>query len=182
MEIFRKEVGDMRIFLVLLLLSTLVGCGTTPIAYQSNTVPVEKAPMLIDKMVMTQHRAWKPDYFVITEHYFGWDFGTYSHGSGVSSASYYPYNNVSSGVIFSSSSTKTRRESERVYYDEIADVKLLDWTRKFKQWYVVTLYREDGSKIIHILRTRKLEDAQLMIDAIDTFLNNRATGIDQVKL
>ncbi|TVO32147.1 hypothetical protein [Vibrio algivorus] len=157
----------MRIIFISVVLSILVGCGTTPMAYTPNDVDIEKAPMLIDRMIMTQHRAWKPDYFVITDHYFGWDFGYKSTTSGVGSVV------GDSSIVFSSSSSTTHRVSDRVYYDEVVEVKLLDWTRKFKQWYVVTLYREDGSQIMHILRTRNLKDAQLMADAVNTFLKNR---------
>lgn len=151
----------MRIFSIMLLFGLLSGCGTTPIAYNPNPVTLEDAPIIIDRMVMTQHRAWKPDYFVITEHYFGWDFGTYSNGT------------IQNSIVYASTSSTTRSAAERVYYDEISDVKLLDWTRKFKQWYVVTLYREDGSLIKHVLRTRKLKDAQLLVDALNTFIDER---------
>lgn len=150
----------MRIFSLLLFISFLSGCGTTPMVYKSNPVPVEDAPMIIDRMVMTQHRAWKPDNFVMTEHYFGWGFGTYSTGK------------ISSRVVYARTSSTTKDVAERVYYDEIADVKLLDWTRKFKQWYVVTLYRNDGSQIKHVLRTRSLQDAQLLVDALNTYLDS----------
>ncbi len=152
----------MRLLFLIFVSVVLAGCGTTPMQYQSNKVPTEDAPMLIDRMIMTQHRAWKPNYFVITEHYFGWDFGTYSSGK------------VTSGIVYSSFNSTTRSVADRVYYDEISEVKLLDWTRKFKQWYVVTLYRADGSQIKHVLRTRSLSDAQLLVDALDTFLDQQA--------
>jgi len=158
--------GDtMRYISILFLLSILVGCSTTPIPYQSKEISLKKSPIIIDRMVMTRHRKWKPDYFIMTEYYFGWDYGSYSSSRSVGG--------VYNGIVIGKSNSTIREVGERIYYDEISEIKLLDWTRKFKQWYVVTLYDDGGQKIKHMLRTRKLEDAKSMVDALNSFLKEQ---------
>ncbi|MFA1562976.1 hypothetical protein [Aliivibrio fischeri] len=149
------------IFLILL----LSGCGTTPVFYKSKNMPVSEAYKVIDQMVMTQHRNWKPDYFIITDRYLGWDYGSTSHGQ----TNAVVYN----GFMTGTSSSTIRNVNERIYFNQIAHVQLLDWTRKFKQWYVVTLVDQNGDYIKHILRTRSKSDAKLMIDALTAVLSDR---------
>ena len=154
-----------RLFSILAML-LLSGCGTTPMNYESKTMPIEEAYDVIDQMVMTQHRKWKPDYFVITDKYLGWGYGAVSNGS----SSGVVYNNVALG----SSSSTIRNVSDRVYFSKVKGVQLLDWTRKFKQWYVVSLIGQNGNVIKHLLRTRSVSDAQLMMDAMTVLLNDRS--------
>jgi len=154
----------MRYISTLFLLSILVGCSS-PISYQSKELSFTESPTIIDRMVMTQHRKWKPDNFIITEQYFLLDYGLYSSGTAVGT--------VYGGVAIGKTNATIRETGERIYYDEIAEVKLLDWTRKFQQWYVVTLYDENDAEIKHILRTRKLDDAKSMVDALNSFLKEK---------
>ncbi|MBF4395669.1 hypothetical protein EAY12_20570, partial [Vibrio anguillarum] len=65
-----------------------------------------------------------PDYFVITDKYLGWDYGSKSSGTVNAVA----YNNV----VFGSSSSTTKKVGERVYFYKINGVQLYDWKRKFK--------------------------------------------------
>ncbi|SBS66894.1 hypothetical protein [Vibrio atlanticus] len=150
----------MRYLLSLLLVATLSGCGTVPMAYQPKDMSLEQAYIVVEQMVMTQHRNWKPDYFVMTEHYIGWDFGTVSKS-------------VGTGTSFGN--TTTRNVGERVYYNQIEEVKLLSWKRKFKQWYVVSLTDLNGRVLKHIFRTRQLRDAELATDALNVILKDRQT-------
>jgi hypothetical protein len=153
-----------RVFLILIVVF-LTGCGTTRINYETKKISLEDAYNVIDQMVMTQHREWKPDTFVITDNYLGWGYGSVS-------------NNTSTGVIYNNallgaSSSTIRNIGERIYFNKIEGLQLLDWTRKFKQWYVVILVGKDGKVIKHILRTRSISEAQLMMDSMTILLKDR---------
>lgn len=154
-----------RLFSILAIL-LLSGCSTTPMNYESKIMPIKEAYDVIDQMVMTQHQKWKPDYFVITDKYLGWGYGAISKGS----SSGVVYNNI----VLGSSSSTIRNVSEIVYFSKAKGVQLFDWTRKFKQWYVVSLVGQNDNVIKHILRTRSVSDAQLMMDAMTVLLNDRS--------
>ncbi|NOI89373.1 hypothetical protein F0235_02820 [Vibrio splendidus] len=156
-----------RFSLIFLLSLAVPGCGTVPIVYDANVLPVEDSVYVIDKLIMTQHHNWKPEQFAITDHYFAWGFGSVSHSSGSATRI------GSTNLVLTESSTTTRTMANRIYYEDIAEIRLLDWTRKFKQWYVVTLFNERGSAMRHVLRTRNLEDAQLMVDALSSFVEHK---------
>ena len=158
----------MRRLLGLLLITVLTGCGTAPMIYQPKDMSLDQAYVVVEQMVMTQHRNWKPDYFVMTEHYIGWDFGSVSKsvGSGTSLGN-------DNAVIIASSNTTTRNVGERVYFNQVEEVKLLSWKRKFKQWYVVSLTDQNGRVLKHVVRTRQLQDAELATDALNVILENR---------
>ncbi len=162
--LYFNEVFMFRTFVIFLVL-LLSGCGTTPMPYNTKNISISEAYEVIDQMVMTQHRAWKPDYFIITDRYLGWDYGSVSRGQ----TNAVVYNGLATGT----SSSTIRDVNERVYFNQVDHVQLLDWTRKFKQWYVVTLVDQNGNYIKHILRTRSKSDAELMMDALSAVLSDR---------
>ncbi|ENM3807730.1 hypothetical protein NTE20_003788, partial [Vibrio cholerae] len=73
--------------------------------YQAKSMSISEAYDVMDEMVMTQHSNWKPDCFVITDKYLGWDYGSKSSGTVNAVA----YNNV----VFGSSSSTTKKVGER---------------------------------------------------------------------
>ncbi|EKO3466469.1 hypothetical protein D2H34_003531 [Vibrio fluvialis] len=149
--------------LIILLVSTLLAaCGTTPMNYSPKKISINDANETVERLIMTQHRNWRPDYFVITDKYFGWDYGSVQSGRSSGAV----YNNV----LVASSQSTVRDVNERVYYLDVTNVQLYDWTRKFKQWYTVGLLDKNGNVIKHVLRTRDLEDAELMVDSLNTIL------------
>ncbi|EKO3500277.1 hypothetical protein VBP81_000196 [Vibrio fluvialis] len=149
--------------LIILLVSTLLAaCGTTPMNYSPKEISINDANETVERLIMTQHRNWRPDYFVITDKYFGWDYGSVQSGRSSGAV----YNNV----LVGSSQSTVRDVNERVYYLDVTNVQLYDWTRKFKQWYTVGLLDKNGNVIKHVLRTRDLEDAELMVDSLNTIL------------
>lgn len=162
----------MRLLLLVALSFVLVGCGTTPMKYEPKELSLEESLEFIDQMVMTQHSNWRPDYFMINEKYIGWNYGKISNATG-SAVGY-------GGVAWASGSAVVREASERVYFSKIKGVQLNDWQRKFQQWYAVALVGENGRYLKYILRTRNLNDAQKMMDALNTVINerHRAEGND----
>ncbi|MDE1334124.1 hypothetical protein [Vibrio aestuarianus] len=152
-------------FYLIFFLVFLSGCGTTAMNYQAKSMSISEAYDVMDEMVMTQHSNWKPDYFVITDKYLGWDYGSKSSGTVNAVA----YNNV----VFGSSSSTTKKVGERVYFYKINGVQLYDWKRKFKQWYIVSLIDENGKVIKHVLHTRSLSNAQKTVDALNVILSDR---------
>ncbi|MGM8224982.1 hypothetical protein ACSV5M_00270 [Cellvibrio sp. ARAG 10.3] len=151
---------------IVLLIIFLSGCGTTPMTYQAEPMSINEAYEIIDQMIMSQHRDWAPDYFVITDKYLGWDYGSISYGT----TNAIVYNNFALG----NSSTTIRNAGERVYFSKVGGVKLYSWKRKFKQWYTVALIDKNEDLIKHILRTRDLSDAQQLFDAMTVLLNDRS--------
>lgn len=130
--------------------------------YSPKEISINDANETVERLIMTQHRNWRPDYFVITDKYFGWDYGSVQSGRSSGAV----YNNV----LVGSSQSTVRDVNERVYYLDVTNVQLYDWTRKFKQWYTVGLLDKNGNVIKHVLRTRDLEDAELMVDSLNTIL------------
>ena len=153
-----------RILSILFVL-LLAGCGSTLMLYNPKEIPVGDAYSIIEQMIMTQHRAWKPDFFIITENYLGWDYGEIAKGRGSAVA----FDNIA----FGSSTSTIRNVNERVYFNSIDSIQLLDWKRKGKQWYVVSLMDNDGKVIKHIFRTRNLKDAELMMDATYSLITDK---------
>ncbi|MFG0770466.1 hypothetical protein ACF8PD_01300 [Vibrio plantisponsor] len=153
-----------------LLVILLVGCGTTPINYQVQPLSATESYNIIDELIMTQHRNWRPDYFVVTDTFLGWGYGVQS--SGKTSAI------GSNNSAFVSSRSTTRNVSDRVYFSRIGQVQLYSWKRKFKQWYVVSLLDGNGNKIKNILYTRSLSDAEKMVDAMTVVLSEK-TVVDK---
>jgi hypothetical protein len=75
---------------------------------------------------------------------------------------------VTDTVAVGSGSSATRSAGTRIYYESTSDVVLYSWKRKFKQWYVVSLV---GKMKQHMLRTRNLEEAKEMVDALEVVLH-----------
>ncbi len=140
-------------------------CGTSELMYSPNQVTFESAERTAEKLIMTQHKAWRPDDFFITEDYLAWDFGNVSTGSFAGAAS--------NGFVGGSTSSTTRRASNRVYFEDIEQVKLLSWKRKAKQWYVVSLTGRDGKLLIHALRTVSLVEAEKFTDAMNEIVRHQ---------
>jgi hypothetical protein len=135
---------------------------TSVIPYQGHAMDVATAKEVIDKLTMTQHPAWKPDYIEFSETYIQWGFGEVTTGSGSGA--------VIGNAVFSSGRSSTHNVGTRLYYSDVRDIQLLDWTRKGKQWYVVTSVNARGEQT-HLLRTRHIEDAQQYVDAIHTVIH-----------
>lgn len=158
--------GSMKRIAVCLAFLVLAGCGgTRPLDYSPRPMQIESAEKAVERYVMTQHPAWKPDDFVAGEDYMGWNFGSVATGQFVGTA----IGNVAVG----SSTGQTRVMTERVYYDEIAAVKMYSWMRKGQQWYLVSALRDNGQVIKHILRTRSENDAKTMTDALAALVAER---------
>ena len=148
-------------FILTLIITALSGC-TSVVQYQPHSMDVGAAKELIDKLTMTQHPAWKPDYIEFNDTYIQWGFGAVTTGSGSGA--------VIGNVAVTSGRSSTHNVGTRLYYSDVRDIQLLDWTRKGKQWYVVTSVNARGEQT-HLLRTRHLEDAQQYVDAIRTVIH-----------
>tara|TARA_R110002073_G_scaffold335678_1_gene528452 strand:- start:869 stop:1378 length:510 start_codon:yes stop_codon:yes gene_type:complete len=166
MKIELFEVHELYKTLLIFLVASLVGCGATPLSYQAQPISIDEAYSIIDQMVMTQNKKWKPDYFVITDKYLGWDYGSVSSG-GVNVVA---YNNVG----FGRSKATTRNVSDRVYFSKIKGVQMYDWKRKLQQWWTVALMGDNDRIIKYVLRTKNLAEAQQMVDALTVLLNDRS--------
>jgi hypothetical protein len=143
------------------LAAAVSGC-TSVIQYQPRSMDVASAKELIDKLTMTQHPAWKPDYIEFTDTYIQWGFGAVTTGSGTGT--------VVGGLAVSSGRSSTRAVGDRLYYADVHEIQLLDWTRKGKQWYVVSSLSNRGDQT-YLFRTRHIEDAQQYVDAIRTVIH-----------
>ena len=117
------------------------------------------AIVMIEKLIMTQHPAWRPDYIEITSQYFLWGYGTRSTGRGSAV--------VVGNAAFGTSTYETRVNAKRLYYEQIHRIVLKSWTRKFRQWYVVSTRNSDNEHLGTIFRTRNLEYAKRFVDAME---------------
>jgi hypothetical protein len=122
---------------------------------------LEQATRIIDRLVMEQPIAWRPDFVKINERYILLGYGTVTQGRSNAVV-------IGSALVGASTDT-TRASSERVYFESTDKIALYSWKRKFKQWYVVSLV---GKNRQHILRTRYLDEAERMADALQVVLNN----------
>lgn len=167
------------IFIFVLFVSA---CGSTRIAYQPKDVSLKEANLIVEQMIMTQHQAWKPSYFVITDHFLGWDYGNVTKSSSWGSANAIPLGQNGNALAFGSASTTSQSYdvNERVYYNTIEDIHLYSWKRKAKQWYLVSLVDKAGHPFKHILHTRNLADAELMMDALSIVLDEQVAHSQQL--
>jgi hypothetical protein len=165
----RKIFGSLSFFAVLRGLGVLVlvafvaACGTTKVDYVPRPIELAAAQQNIERLVMTQHQAFRPDDFVFTDDFFGWSFGTVSRGTFSGGVAY--------GMVVGSSSERVRQLSDRVYYSQVTEVRLYSWRRKGRQWWVVSLIGRDDTVLMHALRTLSREDAELMVDSLNQFLS-----------
>jgi hypothetical protein len=157
--------ATLRAIGAVVLIAAVAACGTTQVAYVAKPIEFEAAQRNIERLVMTQHRDWRPDDFIFTDEFFGWSFGTWSQGNfgGV----------AASGVVFGTSSERVRQLSDRVYYSQVTEVHLYSWRRKGRQWWVVSLVGRDGTILMHALRALSREDAELMVDSLSQFLSSK---------
>lgn len=126
---------------------------------------VVAAKELVEKLTMTQHPAWKPDYIEYNDSYIEWGFGSVTTGSASGTAV--------GGLAVVSGRSSTRAVGNRLYYSDVREIQLLDWTRKGKQWYVVSSVSNRGDQT-HLLRTRYIEDAQQYVDALTTIIKSHS--------
>lgn len=157
--------ASLRIVGAIVLIAALSACGTTRIDYAPRPIEMGAAQENIERLVMTQHQAFRPDDFVFTDDFFGWSFGTVSRGRFSGAAVY--------GVVVGSSSERVRQLSDRVYYSQVTEVRLYSWRRKGRQWWVVSLIGRDDTVLMHALRTLSREDAELMADSLNQFLSSK---------
>lgn len=161
----RKTLTSLRMIGVAAIAAVVAACGTTGVGYVAKPVAAELAEPTIERLVMTQHQAFRPDDFIVTDDFFGWSFGAVSRGSFSGAAV--------GGAVFGSSSERVRQLSDRAYYSQITEIRLYSWKRKMKQWWLVSLVDKDDRIIIHALRTLSREDAELMVDSLDQFLYSK---------
>ena len=134
-----------RFFLSLLLL-LVTACGSNSIPYQPVAMDYNEALAVVEELTMTQHSEWKPDEFGIMDKYIFWNYGFVTNSSGSAAV-------IADTVVIGNSRAETKSNNERIYFKTIKGVKILDWQRKFKQWYVVSLVDTEGRVTKHALRT-----------------------------
>ncbi|PPK49969.1 hypothetical protein BY454_14017 [Marinobacter persicus] len=140
----------------------LSGCGTSPMKYQPETdISYSQAVHVIDRLIMEQHSDWRPDFVEVTDRFILLGYGSVTQG-GASGA-------FIGNVAIGAHSSTTRVASDRIYFESIDDIILYSWKRKFRQWYVVSLL---GNNRKHILRTRSLEEAKQMANALQVILDS----------
>lgn len=151
----------MSFWLVMLL--ALGGCSSKVISYQSsNQMTLNDAILTTEELIMTQHENWRPDSFTIRNDYMLWGYGAATSTSGIATSFGY-------GVAYGTSKAVTRDIGNRVYYKNIKDVQLMTWSRKFKEWYVVSLIKTDGlnDSTQHIYYTRNQDSAKRLVDSLN---------------
>lgn len=150
---------------VLVLVSLVVSGCTSVMSYQpSADMDVERARTVVEKLTLTQHRDWRPDYITVTDEYLVWGFGLVTRGRATAVA----FDNVAIG----SGHSTTRETGQRLYFEDIQELQLLSWRRKFKQWYVASVMTR--SQQVHLLRTRHQQDAKDYLDALNVLMTKKA--------
>ncbi len=151
--------------LILLMIGMLLSACTSVIEYKpKKNMSVETSIKVIEKLTISQHPTWRPDFININNEYISWGFGSVIKSSANSIQ-------VQNTTIAQGSST-VRNASERLYFEDIKKVELLSWKRKFKQWYVVSAITKHKERK-NLLRTRYKDEAQNYIDAIYVFTQMR---------
>ena len=113
---------------------------------------------------MTQHPAWRPDGMSIRDEYIELGLGTtevYREG-------------------FTSTSSRGHALSSRIYYSDIKSVEILDWTRKFKTWYIVSVV--DKKNRTHLFRTRYIAEAQEYLNALNVVIAHFTAAAEERNL
>jgi hypothetical protein len=149
---------------------SIVGCSTAPIAYTPKAgLTVKQARKQIEKLALTQHRSWKPDWIEIQKEYIAWGMGSVTTGGGIGT--------VIGDSVFSSGSSRTRQVGERLYFEDVTGIKINNWkTNRF----VVRVTTKRGEQIL--LRTFLLEDAQSYVDSINVLLKTFGTNIKKTRM
>lgn len=158
------------VFLIITLLAALIsGCSSTKYTDRipDTSISIEKAVNAISRLTMTQHPKWRPDGIGITEEFIYWGYGTTTRGS---------LDAVTIGSFgIANSLSVTRDAGDRLYFADIQNVQFIDWKRKGKQWYVVSV-QDRHMRRKHILRTRNLDDAVLYFDSFSSILKSYQDG------
>ena len=133
---------------------------------------ISEAKDTIEELTFTQHQLWKPDYIEFNSKYVTWGYGQTSRTQGIAVAS--------GGVAGAESTTITRNANDRVYYNSINKIQLMNWSRKFKKWYVVSLVGQDNKILKHVYYTKSIENAKKFINAFQTIIDfNSRTAAQQ---
>lgn len=159
--------------LVLLIMTVaaalMSGCSSTKFTDRTpdTSVSIEQAVNTVSRLTMTQHPKWRPDGVGITEEFIYWGYGTTTRGS------------LGAVVVGSfgiaNSHSVTRDAGQRLYFADIRNVQFVDWKRKGKQWYVISVVdRNMGRK--HTFRTRNYDDAISYFDAFSSILKSYQDG------
>ena len=116
-------------FRVLAFALVAVTCGGSRVLMYSpkTDMGIHESRETIEELMMTQHRAWRPDYVESNENYIVWGTGVISHTG-----------------AWTGTTTRTRSTGERIYYKHVDHLELLSWKRKSKQWYVVRVVRKEN--------------------------------------
>lgn len=155
----------MKKIIIVMLALILTACSTTQAMqyYKSENMNLNTATAVIDELIMSQHRKWRPDYVEITDKYLHFGFGSITKSVGGAA--------LVSNVAIGESTSVTRQAADRIYYNRVNSVKLLSWKRNGKQWYIVSSENKD-SKLTHIYRTQDLNEAKKFYDALESVLEN----------
>ena len=147
------------------------GCSTVMPYASDRRMSFAEAKETAEELLLTQHETWRPDYIDITEKFISFDYGSSSVTQSFGGIG-------STGLVLAKSKGTTRRNGGRVYYKYITKLELVKWQRKFKTWYVVRLSGDIAIRDRNILRTRDVEKARLLIDALESLVAYSRVGID----
>jgi hypothetical protein len=149
----------LRIVLLALGAVALMSCTKHMNYSPAMGMSIHESQNIIEELMMTQHRAWKPDAVAFTDSYMVWGSGFVSHTGD-----------------WERRTTTTRDSRERIYYKHVREVQLLDWIRKFRQWYVVDAILQGSKGRKRLLVTREVDDAKRFVDALVSLLAARGAN------
>jgi hypothetical protein len=144
-----KHYGRGGLFMSLALLAS---CSATIPYTPQQTYSFSEARDIVEELVLTQHPAWRPDQIAVTEKFISFDYGLTT--------------STQADFATASAVSTTHRNSGRAYYKYISGVTLIEWSRKFRTWYVVKLEGSLAVKDPILLRTQDLNKAKLLVDAL----------------
>jgi hypothetical protein len=154
----------MNKYLLILVTFLVVGCGSSPMKYETTKMEINAAISLAEEITWSQHRDWRPDGFSVNEKYISWEYGVVSSNKSWASGV------GNTGFVVGSGTSTYRNSGNRLYYRYINRVQLYSWKRKFQQWYAVGIITKSGENKF-ILRTKSLEDAELFTSAMTTIVD-----------
>lgn len=164
------RINGLTVFFAILFSVCLIGCSSKVIVYEPTMeMTLAEAISTTEKLIMTQHANWKPDNFFIRDDYMLWGYGVVTNQQGFATSLGY-------GTAYGSSKAVTRDVGNRVYYKSIKNVQMMSWTRKFKEWFVVSLIKVDGDfeSTQHIYYTRNQDSAKLLVSSLNTIIRELA--------
>jgi len=145
-----------KLLLLLSMLPITSFGGTSPIEYQPSPMSLTDAIGVIDKMIMTQHQDWKPDFLEINDQYILWGEGAVSKGRD------------GMPITLGSSNSTTHQVGYRLYYDSIGKIDFSYWRRDY---YLVSIRNKENKIIRHVLRTKDQEGAKRFVDAMESLVS-----------